>query len=115
MKTKKVMAVMMAAAMTMGMLAGCGNSSDNGATASGGTTSEEAKDTTGSGSTDSDTSDLAGTQITLLNSKGEIQTALEEMAEAFEEDTGISVEVQACGTGESPYTKVTSAYNLRHH
>lgn len=111
MKTKKVMAVMMAAAMTMGMLAGCGNSSDNGATASGGTTSEEAKDTTGSGSTDSDTSDLAGTQITLLNSKGEIQTALEEMAEAFEEDTGISVEVQACGTGESPYTKVTSAYN----
>lgn len=52
----------------------------SGATASGGTTSEEAKDTTESGSTDSDTSDLAGTQITLLNSKGEIQTALEEMA-----------------------------------
>ena len=52
----------------------------SGATASVGTTSEEAKDTTESGSTDSDTSDLAGTQITLLNSKGEIQTALEEMA-----------------------------------
>ena len=52
----------------------------SGATASVGTTSEEAKDTTESGSTDSDTSDPAGTQITLLNSKGEIQTALEEMA-----------------------------------
>ena len=29
-----------------------------------------------------DTADLAGTQITMLNSKGEIQTALEDMAEA---------------------------------
>jgi len=27
----------------------------------------------------------------------------------FEEETGIEVEIWACGTGESPYTKVTSA------
>lgn len=47
----------------------------------------------------------------MLNSKGEIQTALEDMAEAFKEETGIELEVQACGTGESPYTRVTSAYN----
>ena len=47
----------------------------------------------------------------MLNSKAEIQTALEDMAEAFKEDTGIELEVQACGTGESPYTRITSAYN----
>jgi hypothetical protein len=29
----------------------------------------------------------------------------------LEEETGIKVEVQICATGESPYTKVTSAYN----
>ena len=29
----------------------------------------------------------------------------------MKEETGIELEVQACGTGESPYTRVTSAYN----
>ena len=33
------------------------------------------------------------------------------MAVTFEEETGISVEIIACGAGESPYTKITSAYN----
>jgi raffinose/stachyose/melibiose transport system substrate-binding protein len=33
------------------------------------------------------------------------------MAVVFEEETGISVEIIACGAGESPYTKITSAYN----
>lgn len=56
-------------------------------------------------------SEYAGTEITLLNSKGEIQEALENMADEFENETGISVEVLSCATGESPYTKITSAYN----
>ena len=55
--------------------------------------------------------DLKGQSITLLNSKGEIQTALEEVAKEFEGDTGIHLEVLACGTGEVPYTKVTSMYS----
>ena len=118
MKAKKVVAVFMTAAMTMGMLAGCGSNNSTG-TANAGSNSAESKSDAGE-STDAagtesagstDTSDLAGTQITMLNSKGEIQTALEDMAEAFKEDTGIELEVQACGTGESPYTRVTSAYN----
>lgn len=33
------------------------------------------------------------------------------MAAAFEKEKGISVEIIACGTGESPYTKITSMYN----
>ena len=110
MKAKKVVAVFMTAAMTMGMLAGCGSNNSTG-TANAGSNSAESKSDAGE-STDAagtesagstDTSDLAGTQITMLNSKAEIQTALEDMAEAFKEDTGIELEVQACGTGESPY------------
>ena len=104
MRAKKAMALLLTAAMTAGMLAGCGDTAD---TASG-TKTESAAAADAQGT---ETSDLAGTQITLLNSKAEIQTALEEMAEVFTEDTGIELEVQGCATGESPYTKVTSAYN----
>ncbi|MDO4331439.1 MAG: extracellular solute-binding protein [Eubacteriales bacterium] len=53
---------------------------------------------------------LNGTKITLLNSKAEIQVALEEMAAVFEEKAGVHVEVMPV-TDDSPYTKVVSLYN----
>ena len=90
MKAKKVVAVFMTAAMTMGMLAGCGSNNNSTDTANASSNSAESKSDAGE-STDAagtesagstDTSDLAGTQITMLNSKGEIQTALEDMVEA---------------------------------
>lgn len=56
-------------------------------------------------------SSLKGTNITLLNSKAEIQTALEEMGAAYEERSGVHVEVMPVGDGDSPYTKVVSLYN----
>lgn len=56
-------------------------------------------------------SSLDGTQIVLLNSKAEIQTALEEMGAAFEEKSGVHVEVMPVTDGDSPYTKVVSLYN----
>ena len=56
-------------------------------------------------------SSLAGTEITLLNSKAEIQAALTETAEVFEEKSGIHVEVMPVTEGDSPYTKVVSLYN----
>lgn len=56
-------------------------------------------------------SDLSGTDITLLNSKAEIQVALEEMAVIFEEKSGVHVEVMPVTDGDSPYTKVVSLYN----
>lgn len=56
-------------------------------------------------------SDLSGTSITLLNSKAEIQVALEEMAVIFEEKSGVHVEVMPVTDGDSPYTKVVSLYN----
>lgn len=54
---------------------------------------------------------LNGTKITLLNSKAEIQTALEEMAAIFEEKAGVKIEVMPVTDGDSPYTKVVSLYN----
>lgn len=56
-------------------------------------------------------SSLKGTKITLLNSKAEIQTALEKMGDIFEEKSGIHVEVMPVTDGDSPYTKVVSLYN----
>lgn len=55
--------------------------------------------------------DLKGTNITLMNSKAEIQVALEEMAVVFEEKSGVHVEVMPVTDGDSPYTKVVSLYN----
>ena len=54
---------------------------------------------------------LDGTSITLLNSKAEIQVALEKMAAEFETKSGVHVEVMPVTDGDSPYTKVVSMYN----
>lgn len=54
---------------------------------------------------------LQGTNITLLNSKAEIQNALVEMSAEFEKKSGIHVEVMPVTDGDSPYTKVVSLYN----
>lgn len=56
-------------------------------------------------------SSLSGTSITLLNSKAEIQVALEKMSAAYEEKSGVHVEVMPVTDGDSPYTRVVSLYN----
>ena len=53
----------------------------------------------------------AGVSITFLNSKGEIQEALEKTAAAYTKATGVKLEIVACGAGEVPYTKITTMYN----
>ncbi len=118
---KKLAAVLLTATMATGMLAGCG--SNNSGSAAGSSEAAPASEAAGSESasaaateaggatgTTIDTSALAGQSITLLNSKGEIQTALEDLAATFADETGINLEVMACGTGEVPYTKITSMY-----
>lgn len=49
--------------------------------------------------------------ITLLNSKGEIQEGLETMVKRYEAKTGVSIEVIACASGESPLQKISSMYS----
>lgn len=100
-KVKRYLALFSVTVLTFSMLAGCGNSK----------TEETSAEGTSAEGTSEETLDLAGTKISFLNSKGEIQEGLEEMAAVFEEETGIPVDIIACGAGEVPYTKITSAYN----
>jgi raffinose/stachyose/melibiose transport system substrate-binding protein len=111
---KKFVALLSVTSMTMGLLAGCGSKAQDSATTSDATeaTTETKTEETAEATTDAAaTTDLSGVEISFLNSKGEIQTALEEMAERFSAEKGIKVDIIACGAGEVPYTKVTSAYN----
>lgn len=55
--------------------------------------------------------DLKGAEIVLLNTKAEIQTALEKMGKVYEEKSGVQIEVMPVTDGDSPYTKVVSMYN----
>ena len=54
---------------------------------------------------------LSGTSIVIMNTKAEIQTALEEIAKVFEEKAGVHIEIMPVTDGDSPYTKVVSLYN----
>lgn len=105
----KGIAVILAAAMAATMLTGCrfGFASDPD------DPNEEVKEVPIDTSIDTFVYDssLQGTKITLLNSKAEIQVALEKMSQAFEEKSGVHVEVMPVTDGDSPYTKVVSMYN----
>lgn len=90
MKKKRVMAVLLAATMTMGLLAGCGSSDSD----------------SGSDSGDSDaaaTSDAGTGKVYYLNFKPEQADDWVELAETYTEQTGVQVDVQtaAAGTYES--------------
>lgn len=100
---KKAAALVLTAAMAAGVLAGCGGSG----------TSATAAQTAGGdgGAVAAEAGGGKAQKISFLNSKGEIQAALEDMAAAFEGKTGIQVDILACGAGEVPYTKITSMYN----
>jgi hypothetical protein len=108
MKIKKIVALFLTATLTCTLFAGCGKNETASATpaATKAATADASAPATGTKA-----ADLSGVEISFLNSKGEIQTALEDMAASFKEETGISVDILACGTGEVPYTKITSAYN----
>lgn len=130
-RSGKLLSLVLAGVMTASILSGCGAKAE----ATSDTQAEETTDTKTEETTEAteETSDaqpdeeitegsdvaggftadksLSGTEISFLNSKGEIQTSLEEMAAQFEEETGVKVDILACGTGEVPYTKITGAYN----
>lgn len=109
---KKVMArlvsVMLIAVLMMTMLTGCrfGFASDPDDP-----NAEEKKEPI---DTSTDTfeydSSLNGTNITLLNTKAEIQVALEEMGAEYEKKSGVHIEVMPV-SDDSPYTKMISLYN----
>lgn len=79
------------------IVSACGNSGNSStantsSTAEGGTTGKEVK-------------------ITLLNSKGEIQTQLEEAAKTFHDDNpSITLEIMAAPAGTSPFERASTLY-----
>ncbi len=52
-----------------------------------------------------------GESITLLNSKGEIQSALEQVAKEYGQKTGVKIEIIACPAGTSPFQTISANYN----
>ncbi len=86
MKFKKAGAAAMAAAMAFAMVAaGCGSSSSGSASSESGAATESG---TSSGAVSTD-----GVSFTIFNSKMEIQSQMEEMAEKYSEEKGVDVEV----------------------
>lgn len=108
---RKVLSILMAAAMTVGLLAGCGGGSDSGTSDSGGNEDaapaqqEEAADTGESAGSDdaADATDTAAADgeyeykeatITLLVDKDSTWTGLEAVCELAKEKLGITVEIE---------------------
>ncbi|MFB5265174.1 ABC transporter substrate-binding protein [Paenibacillus enshidis] len=57
------------------------------------------------------TGDSGNVKITLLNSKGEILSQLEDAAKAFQEDNpGITLEIQPVAAGTSPFERASALY-----
>ena len=104
---KKVLAVVLSALMVLS-LAACGGSSSapaaDAAPAAEAAKEEKAADTAAPAA-DGETLKFWGVEVASWT------PAFEELLAGFEAETGIKVEILACGTGESPYTKITSAYN----
>ncbi len=108
-KLKKLVALGITAALTVTSLTGCrfgfaSDPDDDSAT-------EEAEPIDMSVDTFSYDTSLDGTSITLLNSKAEIQNALEQMGTEFEKKSGVHIDVMPVTEGDSPYTKVVNMYN----
>lgn len=91
---RKVLAVLLSCAVVLGMAA-CGNSNESSETDSG----------NGSG-----TSESSGDEIRLFNSKAEIGTQLEKVAEQYSEETGQKVTVETLGGGADATGQLKSYY-----
>jgi raffinose/stachyose/melibiose transport system substrate-binding protein len=108
-EVRRIIALGLVLAMATGVLTGCRFGFASDPDDPNGEVEEEPIDT--SVDTFEYDGSLEGTSITLLNSKAEIQVALEKMSVEFEERSGVHVEVMPVTDGDSPYTKVVSLYN----
>ncbi len=117
---RKLVSALLSVAMVATLLVGCGGSSDNSG-ASGETASEaaseaapEAGDEEASAESEGDSEEAApvstdGVNITILNTKSEIQTQWEELAAKYTAETGVGVEVSVT-VGDSPSQDITKRY-----
>lgn len=90
---RKVIAVLLASTMALGLVACGGGSSDGGS--EGGTTEGGTEE---SGSSEGGSS-ASGDTIRLVNGKIEIDAQLKKLAEMYKEETGVTVEIESMGGG----------------
>lgn len=104
---KKVVSLMLAMSMLGGLLAGCGGSSNDKNSSDSAEAKTEASATEGNSGEERD--DYSGVSITMLNTKSEIQSQLEEAAEQWGELTGATLEVYTIGSG-TPSQEISARY-----
>jgi raffinose/stachyose/melibiose transport system substrate-binding protein len=99
---KKLFAMILALAMVFA-LASCGVSTEDGSASTSSDTSSTAAESesteTSTDSTGTDAAASTGKTIRLFNGKIEIDTALQHLAQVYEEETGVHVEVESLGGG----------------
>ncbi len=93
---KRTIALLMATIMTIALV-GCGTTNASAPADVAENTSKESVDT-------------AGVSFTILNSKTEIQTQFEEMAEKYSEETGVNVEVYNADTETTVASQLSTKY-----
>lgn len=99
MKTKKIVALVLAVILAMGMLTACGSSSSQSTGGSGDDTKTEAP-ADGGGSTDADNGSAEGGKVYYLNFKPEADDQWQALAKAYTEETGVQVTVLTAAAGE---------------
>lgn len=94
---RKTMAMLLAATMGMGLLAGCGGSTDSNETADMG--AETAVENAGSTEVDGGTPVAGGDALRLVNGKIEIDEPLKALAAKYQEETGQEIIIESLGGG----------------
>lgn len=104
---KKLLSAILSVAMVATVLAGCGGSSSStGESTAAGDSAAAVEEGSAAASTNTSTD---GVKITILNTKSEIQTQWEELAQEYKELTGVDVEVSVT-VGDSPSMDITKRY-----
>lgn len=94
MKRRKILSLLITIALATSLLAGCGTKANTEDTAAAPTTATD-----------------KAVKITMLNTKGEILTQLEDAAKAFTaENPNITVEIIPVAAGASPFQKISTMY-----
>ncbi|MCD7886365.1 MAG: ABC transporter substrate-binding protein [Clostridiales bacterium] len=91
---KKLLALVLALAMALSLVA-CGGSSSDTTT----TDDSSAAADTSSTTSDSTSTSSSGTTLRLVNGKIEVDSQLKKLAEMYEEETGVTVEIESLGGG----------------
>ncbi len=106
---KKFMSVLLVFALVLSFTA-CGSDKTEKEESQDVTTKNETSDKTEETKEEAVSTSTEGVKITFLNTKGEIQAQLEEVAKTFQADTGIELEIVPTGSGTSPFEKMSSLY-----